>query len=199
MVPAAPERERRMVALLLYSGDPTEQAQRSCANPWSRRDPDEVAVIRDVLAMHPDRAGADSLKRAVLDESTEPAVRLRAACVLAKLRPADVAEANNVSNSLTQALLAEDRRSIGGWIELLRPSLGLFLAPLSGVCRDPRTDSTMLSTAAEALGEALVRRGDSVGLGRAVVESRPEASSILRRDISRLENPGPAWISCVTS
>jgi eukaryotic-like serine/threonine-protein kinase len=190
--PALPERDRRMVALLLYSGEPTEQRAAVLRRSLVAARPDEVAVIRDVLAMHPDRSGADSLKRAVFDESTEPTVRLRAACVLAKVRPADVAEENNLANSLTQALLAEERRTLGGWIELLRPSLGLFLAPLSGICRDPRTDSSVLSIAAEALGEALVRRGDSVGLGRAVVESRPEASSILRRDISRLEHPGPA-------
>jgi eukaryotic-like serine/threonine-protein kinase len=189
---AVPQRERRMVALLLYSGDPTEERAAVLHESLVAARPDEVATIRDVLAMHPDRSGADSLKQTLLDESTEPAVRLRAACVLAKLRPADVAEQDNLASFLTQALLAEDRRSLGGWIELLTPSLGLFLAPLSGICRDPQTDSTMLSTAAEALGEALVRRGDSVGLGRAVVESRPEASNILRRDLSRLEHPGPA-------
>ncbi len=190
--PAAPEAERRMVALLLFSGNPTERRAAVLRESLAGARPDEVAIIRDVLALHPDRSGADLLKRELCDESADPAIRLRAACALARLRPTDVVGQDSLAALLTQALLAEDRRSQGGWIELLKPTLGLFLGPLLGVCSDPRTDPTMLSTAAEALGETLVRRGDAAGLARAVVQSRPEASNILRRDLSRLEDPGPA-------
>ncbi len=50
--PAAPERERRMVALLLYSGDPTERRAAVLPESLVGARPDEVAIIRDVLAMH---------------------------------------------------------------------------------------------------------------------------------------------------
>ena len=152
-------------------------AQPSCTNLWSPRDrrgrnhPRRPRHAPRSVRCRSAQAGASRrIDRSRLSDS--------AACVLAKLRPADVGKQDNLANLLTQALLAEDRRSIGGWIELLTPSLGLFLEPLSGICRDLQTDPTMLATAAEALGETLVRRGDSVGLGRAVVESRPEASNI---------------------
>ncbi len=190
--PAAPGRERGMAALFLYSGDPTEPRATVLHEFLYQAEPDELAVMRDVLALHPERSGTDALTRVLLDESTAPSARLRVAAALAKLQPARVAGHGNLADLLTRALLAENRRSLAGWIELLKPSLAMFLEPLMALCRDPKTDPTMLATAAEALGEALVQRGDPAGLARGVVESRPEASSWLRRDLARIADPGTA-------
>jgi serine/threonine protein kinase/formylglycine-generating enzyme required for sulfatase activity len=190
--PATTDRDRTMVSLLLFFRSPTELRAASLRTALRAMGPDEVAVIRDILAMHPAEAGATELVREFVDESTAPACRLRIACALAKLRPDEVANRSDSADALTLALLAEDRRSIPHWLELLRPSLRPLADALFRVCRDSGNDATLVSTAAEALGEALVLSGDSAGLGRAVVETPFQASIVLNRDLLRLERAGPA-------
>ncbi len=77
--------ERDVAEILLYRDRPTIERAAYLRARLLVAQPDELRVIRDALALHPERAGLDELKKVVLDDSVEPGARLRVACA-AKLR-----------------------------------------------------------------------------------------------------------------
>jgi eukaryotic-like serine/threonine-protein kinase len=190
---AAPARDREVAELLLYRDRPTDTRAAALRARLVRAGMDELTVIRDTLAMHPDQAGVDQIRATLLDESAEPGVRLRAACVLTALGPVTEATWESSATALTQAILAEDRRAVAGWILLLGAASRKLIPELNRVTRDSTSDSTRRSTAAEALAETLVLSHDPVTLASSVVESQPDASRVLQdqliqlpeRDVSR--------------
>jgi serine/threonine protein kinase/formylglycine-generating enzyme required for sulfatase activity len=183
--PAA-SRDRELAEILLFRDQPTEARAAALRARIATAEADELAIIREALASHPVMAGVESIRRVVFDDLAAPAARLRAACVLAELGSAQPAEWSNVAPAFTNALLAEDRRTVPRWLDLLGPAAPSLIATLGGVCRELKQDSTTRSTAAEALTELLTRRHDSVTLARFVVESQPDASRILQAQLMQL-------------
>ncbi|HEV3166441.1 MAG TPA: serine/threonine-protein kinase, partial [Isosphaeraceae bacterium] len=85
--PAAPPRERQVAGLLLYREWPTPERAAALRDRLRTAEPDEVALISDALATHPDQAGREALRHDLLDESADPPARLRVACTLARIEP----------------------------------------------------------------------------------------------------------------
>ena len=190
--PSATTRHRRIATLLLYRDRPTGR-RAAALHEWVHdAGPDELPVIREALALHPSEAGVDRMLRDLRDDASEPAARLRLACILVRLDPGGIGGGDFAGRVLMPALLAEDHRTLPRWLELLGPAVPLLIPPLREVCRDPDRDASVRSKAAEALAEALASRGDAKGLANAVVESQDDASLILRLALERLQDRMPA-------
>jgi eukaryotic-like serine/threonine-protein kinase len=189
--PKATPREREVAAILLYRASPTERGAERLRARLRDAEPEELAVIREALAAHPERAGVAAIRARALDEGEAPGPRLRAACALARLDP-NGADLGASATAVAAALLREDRRSLPRWVELLGPAVGPILPALETTSRDPSLDPITRSIAAEALAEALARRGDGRGIARALVEAPPEAFAVLVRALDRPELRGPA-------
>ncbi len=143
--------------------------------------PEEVSLIRDALALHRDGPAIEALRGASFDPAAEPSHRLRASCALTALSPGRASELAGIATPLTLALLAEDRRTVPRWLELLGPALPALVPALTLSCQDAAIDPTTRVTAAEALAAALARLDDAEGLARAFVEARPDAAGVLLR------------------
>ncbi len=175
-----------VIPLILFRNAPTTARSAVLRVALEQAIPEEVNVIRQALAMHPREAGLDDLERQLFSATVDPAIRLKVACVLSELKPAAIVRERGLDVALAAALLKEDRRSVPLWLQHLGPSASLLQQPLIEMCRDPTTDQTMLTTAAETLGGLLVQQGAEETLARALIELRPEAAAILRRELSRL-------------
>ncbi|MGO9913562.1 MAG: protein kinase domain-containing protein [Isosphaeraceae bacterium] len=187
-----PPHERAVAEILLYREWPTPARARFLFDRLPAAGPDEVKVIGAALAARPEAAGIDMLRRALVDESSEPGARLRVACALARIEPARAGSWTTIAAPLAEALLAEDRRALARWIEQLRPAALLLVPHLGAVCRDATRDSTAQSTAAEALAEVLGRAGQPVSLAQVTVEALPDASHVLLRELVSVGTSGPA-------
>ena len=191
---SAPRQDRDVAELLLYRDRPTLERAAALRSRLEAAGPDEVMVIRDTLAVQPRHAGIDDLRRVLKNESALPGARLRVACALAELAPDSTADWRPLAAPLAEALLAEHRRELPHWLELLGSAAPLLVQPLSEVCRDPGRDPATQTTAAEALAEVLERERQAESLARATIEARPEAFRILLRELASQGRPGQVLV-----
>src|SRR5262249_32024617 len=126
------------------------------------------------------------LHRVPLDEAAEPRARLRAACVLTTLEPASAGSMSAVAGPLAEALLAEDPRTLSRWIDLLGPARTVLIPALSDICRRRGREGIAQRAAAEAVAEILVRQNQPAQLASLIVESTPDASHVLLRELVKL-------------
>ena len=173
--------EREVATILLYRDRPTPDRASFLFERLLAAEPDEVQVIGDALAIHPEHAGTEKLRNVLLDESAEPGARLRVACALARLDPDVIASGTATAAPLAEALLAEHPRTLPRWIELLGTASQVLIRPLLEICRDTGRDETAHATAASALADVLEREQQPTMLANATVEALPEASRILLR------------------
>ena len=181
-----------LAKILLFHFAPTSERGgylRSLLN--SPIEPDQVEAITDCLAEHRQEAGI-----AYIDSSlnSTPATRLRVACALAKLIneiPGSYS-LTQAANPLKNALLAEDRRAVTGWLKLLGPHAIVLIPPLKTDCHDPELDSAARAQAAFALVELLMLTNDIQEIVESIVQSRPDAAQILRRALASLPLPDAA-------
>ena len=147
--------------------------------------PDDVKVIGDALARNTrSRPGLENLRRMPLDESAEPAARLRAACVLARLEPARAGRSARWRRRWPKRFWRSTRaRSRGGSICWAMPS-SLLIPALSEICRDRDRDG-------DGAGDRGRSRGGSFSTGKtsratladAHRDATPEASHVLLREL----------------
>ena len=185
-------REREAAILLLYRDWPTAWRAARLRDRLGVAGPVEAAMIREALATAPETAGIAELRRALLDDSTDPAARLRFAGALAALGPVDGTTWASTARALAEALIAEDRRRVSDWLATLAPAFPLLVPELTRICGDAGRDPTTRSNAAEALAEALIDRDDLAGLARAVIEARPDTSLILLHELEHQRRRAPA-------
>ena len=186
-------RRFRTACLIAYLASPTTARADTLLGRLRVASPEEVEVIGEALAAHPEHAKVDRLRASLLDDLTEPPERLRLAASLAKVDPAAVANLGPSASAVAQALLREDRRSVALWLDLLGPALAQIAPPLTAACADPGREPAARSNAAEALGALHARRRDSAGLALAVVRARPDAAVVLIQELRRPpHDPKPA-------
>jgi len=190
---SAPLHDREVAEILLYRDLPNPERAAFLRDRLCFAQPDEVKVICDALAAHPLHAGKDKLRELLGDESAEPGARLRVACALAAIDPKATAGWSAVAAPLTEALLAEHRRSLPRWLKLLGSAAPLLVPPLGEVCGDIGRDPTSQSTAAEALADLLKRERQPAILARKAVESTEGPSRVLLRELVSL-GPSPPVI-----
>ncbi|MFI5459033.1 MAG: protein kinase [Isosphaerales bacterium] len=193
---SAPLHDREVAEVLLYRDRPTRERAAALRARLPAAQPDEVMVVRESLAAHPEHAGIDELNRVLRDESAEPGARLRVACVLVALAPASASDWSAIAAPLSESLLSEDRRVVPRWLELLGPAASLLVPTLGQVCRDAGRDPATQATAAEALAEILKRGPEKVVLARMTVDALPEASRILLRELVNL-GPSEQVLGCL--
>lgn len=173
------------IPLILFRQDPSPARGAALHAALANATPDAVSIIGDALSLHESDAGLEKLQAVLLDHSADPSMRLRVACVLARVEPSLVVPDRGLAEALATSLIKEDRRSIPLWLKCLGSAAPLLQAPLLKICSDPTTDQTMLSLAAETLGELLGQQDEAETFAVALVESRPDAAAILRRDLGR--------------
>ncbi|MGP0068634.1 MAG: protein kinase domain-containing protein [Isosphaeraceae bacterium] len=167
---------RRLIAVaLLYHDRPTSGRAAFLRGRLAEAQPDEVTVICDAMGADRELAGLIELRRIVLDDSTEPGVRLRAACALAALTP-DFS-ASDAAAPLSEALLSEPRELHPRWLRMLGPSTRRSLVrSLGEICCDPDRPPMTQAAAAEVLAE--VHKGgnavDVLTFLRGVLDERVE-------------------------
>jgi formylglycine-generating enzyme required for sulfatase activity len=182
---------REVASVLLYRFSPTRQrGQHMRMLLLGAPGPERVELIRSALAARPEHADVDELRVVLSEQTGNLGIYLRATCALAKLDRGVLAGSPQMDALLAQALLAEDRRDVPRWLDLLGPFVSRLLTPLGEYCRDRQTDPDVRLIAAEALAEALKRRGDSETLARAIVEAQPDASQFLLRELGSTANRG---------
>jgi formylglycine-generating enzyme required for sulfatase activity len=179
-------RDREVATLVLYRDQPTPERAKALRTWLLTAVPDEVRLIGDALAEHPAHSGLTDLHRLPLDDAAEPRARLRAACVLATLEPASVGELSAVAAPLAEALLSEDSRTLSRWIELLGPARTVLIPALSDICRGRGREGIAHRAAADAVAEILVRQDQPAELASLIVESTPDASQVLLRELVKL-------------
>jgi formylglycine-generating enzyme required for sulfatase activity len=182
---STPPHEREIAEILLYREWPTPARAAFLVDNLLKAVPDEVMVIGDALAAHPDKAGLEKLRSALHDESAEPDTRLRVACALAKIEPASIDSWTPIAPSLAEALLVENRRDLGRWITQLGSAASILVPPLGAICCDATRESTVQSTAALAVAEILDRTQQPRLLAQFTVDASPDASDILTRELVR--------------
>ncbi|RUL87842.1 bifunctional serine/threonine-protein kinase/formylglycine-generating enzyme family protein [Tautonia sociabilis] len=190
--PGAGARAREVAGLLLFLDDPTEARASSLRDRLRSARADGVRLIRGALARHPSQSGADRLRRDLLDDNLDPALRLRAGCALIALGPIDAPAWREAAPALALALLEEDRHAIPSWIELLGPAAPLLVPTLGQGCSDPSWEPSQRLAAAEILADILGPRRDSEQLARWAIAAEPEASLVLLRALQAQPDPGPA-------
>jgi serine/threonine protein kinase/formylglycine-generating enzyme required for sulfatase activity len=193
---SAPPRERAVAAILLHRDRPSTRLAGVLRARARAAGPDEVALIRDALAADPSTAGADALHRTLFDDSEPDGARLRAACLLAGLGPIERDDWARASDTLTRALLDEDRRTIPRWLTLLDQAAPFLLPPLARICADATRDPSVRATSADALAGAFSARGDAAGLAHALSDAQPDAALILLRALEQTtdKEPGVAYL-----
>ena len=122
--------------------------------------PDEVNVIGDALAEHPEQAGLENLRQRAARRIGRADARLRVACVLARLEPASAGSMTAVAAPLAEALLAEHPRTLATVDRAAGPCSHVLIPPLSEICRDRDRDATAQSIAAEAVADILGRQDE---------------------------------------
>ncbi len=149
-------------------------------------DPDRVDIIRESLAVHPKHSDPGALWRVANDKTAAPGERLRAIAALARLEPSH-ANWKTTDPIIARALLGEDRRTIPRWIELLEPVLAVVVSQLDLDVRNPELSLSWRAVSAEALAEALGRRGEGADFAGPIAEAPPEAFHILVRGVQRFD------------
>ncbi len=188
--------DREVATILLFRDRPTPDRARFLLGRLLAAEPDEMRVIGDALALHPEHAGAAMLRSVLFDDSADPGARLRVACLLARLEP-DLIEAQGaLAAPLAEALLAEHPRMLPRWIDLLGTASPVLVQPLLEICRDTERDATAHAAAAAALADILERGQQPTMLANASVEALPEASRILLRELVRV-GPTPPTIGAL--
>ena len=161
---SATVRRRANDVLLLHREQPTAKRAATLRARLLEAGPDEVALIRDTLAIDRDTARSDLLLSTLRDDSAEVAHRLRVACALVGLVPVENEVWKPVASHLVRGLLhGEDRRTHRQWLALLGPARAIVDA-IRNVCADVGYDPVMRSTAAEALAWTLSIQHDPTGL-----------------------------------
>ncbi len=173
--------------LILFHQEPTPERARTLLAQRRTAGPDDLALVRAALAADADLADAPGLHRAVLDDNADPSTRLRLASALARIAPDRAAEWAPAADALTRALLAEDRRTVARWLDLLEPASPLFARTLAAICDDARRDPASRANAAEALAVVLVRQGGGPALAQAVLKARAETSRPLLRALRQVK------------
>ena len=185
--PTASVRDRGAALLLLYRDQPTFARGAALRSRLREGRPEEVSLIRGVLAVHPAVSGAIELRNDLFDETEPLAARLRFACALAELKSIYGDDWKPVTPALALALLDEDRGTVSRWLNLLGP-FALELAPsLRQICSDRDRDALSRVVAAEILAEDLASFGDTADLARTLIEVQPEASLVLLRKLESLQ------------
>jgi formylglycine-generating enzyme required for sulfatase activity len=180
-----PDRDRELAGLLLFRFAPSAARgrylrERLLAAP----DPDRVEIFRESLAAHIEQGGREELWRVADDKSAAPGERLRAVAALARLEPRH-ANWSSIDSKVARALLGEDRGTIPRWIELLDPALPVVVNQLDRDVRNPDLSPSARAASAEALAEALGRRGTDADFAGPLVEAPPEAFHALVRALLR--------------
>jgi eukaryotic-like serine/threonine-protein kinase len=189
--PSTSVHDREVVAIVLYRDQPTAERAAFLRDRLLAAQPDEVAVIRNALAIHPLSAGTDRLRQLLADESAERGQRLRVACALAEIDPAPLSISGPVAAALTDALLGEPRRELPRWLKLLGSSARLLVAPLGAICRDKGGEPANQGHAAEAVADILKREHQPAALALLAVESTEGPSLTLLRELVGLEPSQP--------
>ena len=158
--------------------------------------PELARLIGEALAEHPESCGAPNLHRVLLDESAEPAARLRVAAALVKLAPGSAESMRGLATPLAEALIAEQPHVLSRWIELLGPVSASLEPPLEQICCDLGRDATDQSTAAEALAVILARDSSRRALAQLTADATPEASRVVLGELVRL-GPTPAALEAL--
>jgi serine/threonine protein kinase/formylglycine-generating enzyme required for sulfatase activity len=192
-VPAAERaHEREVAGILLYRFAPTAARGRYLRELLLvAPGPDRVELIRDALAAHPERAGTEALWQNVADSSAEPGQRLRTAAALAQLEP-DQPGWSAAGPVAARALLGVDRRTIPRWVELFEPVLWAMIPKLQEDVRNTGLSPSARAASAEALAEALARRGLVAEFADPIAEATPDAFRVLVRALERLGFPAGA-------
>ena len=185
---SAPVRHRTNACLLLHREQPTAQRAAKLRARLADAGPDEVALIRESLALDPATARGDLLLNMLLEESSTDSARLRVVCALAGLSPVKTEDWNPAASALVEGLLDEDHRMQPQWLELLGPACAIIVPTLESICGDEGRDPTRRSTAAEALAWALSTQHDPARLAHALTGAQPEASLILLHELEQMSD-----------
>jgi serine/threonine protein kinase/formylglycine-generating enzyme required for sulfatase activity len=180
---ASQSQDREVATILLFRDRPTPDRASFLLGRLLAAEPDEMRVLSDALALHPEHAGTETLRRLLFDDSVESRARLRAACALARLEPDVFNSPAAPAAALAEALLAEHPRALPRWIELLGTVSRVIAGPLLQICRDTARDATAHAAAAAALADVLERGQQPTMLADATVEALPEASQILLHEL----------------
>jgi formylglycine-generating enzyme required for sulfatase activity len=186
--PSAGDRgfRRELAGILLYRFAPTSERGRYLRELLlAAPDPDRLVLIGESLAAHRKESDCDALWQIAGDRSCDPGRRLRAVAALALLDAGERRGWNSVDPGLARAVLAEDRGTIPRWIELLDPMLAILIKQLDQDVRDPDLNPFSREVAAEALVEALGRRGADADFAGPIAEAPPDAFRVLVRGIQR--------------
>ena len=177
--------ERQIAVLALYHDRPSALRARFLSERLERAEPDLAKVIGETLAEHPEEAGVEKLRSAVLDEATEPRARLRIACALAKLGSKAAEDLSPSAESLAEALMNEPPQNLASWIALLGPVSATLEPPLRKICCDPDRDVRAQSSAAEVLAVQLHGEQAQATLARLTADATPVASRVLLSELVR--------------
>jgi formylglycine-generating enzyme required for sulfatase activity len=183
--------DRELAGVLLFRFEPSAARGRYLRERLLvAPDPDRVQIFRESLAADIEQSGRAELWRVAGDKSAAPGERLRAVAALARLEPTH-ANWSTIDPKVARALLREDRGTIPRWIELLDPVLAVVVNQLDHDVRDPGLSPSSRASSAEALAEALVRRGTDADFAGPIVEAPPEAFHTLVRALQRMRGaPG---------
>ena len=191
--PSLSERKRQAACLIAYLAGPDPGRAGKLLKKLDSASPEEVRLIGEAIAPHPEHAGIDRLRRDVQADSTEPSARLRLVASLPRLDPTARLDHRPLAKPLALALLQEERRSVEPWLDLLGPALPHIAGALAAVCADQGREPAARSNAAEALGGVHARLRDPAGLALAAVGARPDAAAVLIQELrQRFEDPKPA-------
>ncbi|WP_165222265.1 protein kinase domain-containing protein [Aquisphaera insulae] len=149
-------------------------------------DPDRVELIRGILASDLHSAGLAELRETLADPRAARGVRLRAACTLRYLLPADRSIPGDASGDVAKALL-DDVRQSPGWLRLLGHAEVDLVDPLRTTCGDPSATPVERASASEMIGDILQRQEDPRRLAAILVESQPDAAEILLGRLLKLD------------
>jgi serine/threonine protein kinase/formylglycine-generating enzyme required for sulfatase activity len=191
--PDTPVHSKEVAEVLLFRESPTPENAAELRRLALDASPDDVLLIRDGLASHADLAGKEELERIILDETSPPLARLRAACTLVPMEPGAVDRWKSAAGALVTALLDEETRSRQVWTDLLRPATDLLIGPLGEICCDHRAELARRIHSAEILAD-IVRPGPQViQLARYCLETTHRPAELL---LQRLIALGPSEDLC---
>ena len=191
--PSSSDRERRTATLIGYLAGPTAGRADTLLARLPKASPEEVQLIRDAIAPHPEHARADRLLSKLREEATGPPARLRLVASLVGLDPSAAVDLGPQAPTVAHALLGEERRTVPLWIDLLGPALPKVGETLAAICADAGREPATRANAAEALAGLYARLEDPRTLAMAAVEARPDAAAVLIRGlVHRFDEPKTA-------
>jgi len=138
-------------------------------------DPAGHRVIVRALAARPD-AALPRLRAVTADPAAPHGRRLRAACALAAIAPADPA-LDAAAGEVARALLGEAIFQLNGWAEALEPIRPRLVGPLAAIFRGPGRSETDRDIAADLL--ARLGRDDPERLAGLAMDAGPRAFASL--------------------